>query len=217
MPEPVLLELREQFATPEQQRETASIGMWVFLITEVMMFGGLFMAYTVYRISNPQAFDTGSSHMEITLGAVNTAILICSSFTMALAVHSSQLGRNGLVSLFLIVTMVIGVVFLGIKLTEYFLHYQHHEAPGLWFDFHGPNAGKVQMFFVFYFIMTGLHAVHMIIGLGILSVLLFRTFLGTFSAAYHTPVEFGGIYWSFVDIVWIFLYAIFYIPGLHLK
>ena len=122
-----------------------------------------------------------------------------------------------MLSLFLIVTMIIGIAFLGIKFTEYYLHYQDHKAPGIWFEYHGANAGKVQMFFVFYFIMTGLHALHMTIGLGILSVLLFRNWVGSFSASYHTPIDFGGMYWSFVDIVWIFLYAIFYIPGLHLK
>lgn len=212
-----VLELREQFATPDQQRETASIGMWIFLITEVMLFGGLFMAYTVYRLSAPQAFDTGSSEMEITLGAINTAVLICSSFTMALAVHSAETGKTRLLALFLITTMIIGAIFIGIKFTEYYLHYRDHKVPGFWFEFHGINAAKVQMFFVFYFIMTGLHALHMTIGLGVLSVLLFRTLLGSFSAAYHTAVDLGGLYWHFIDIVWVFLYAVFYIPGLHLK
>ena len=213
-----LLELREHFATPEQQRETASIGMWIFLITEVMMFGGLFTAFTVYRLSAPQAFDEGSKEMAIVLGAINTAILILSSFTMSLAVHSASIGKTKLLAIFLIVTMIIGVVFLGIKFTEYYMHYQEHKAPGFWFEYHGTaNAAKVQMFFVFYFLMTGLHAIHMTIGIGILLVMLYRTILGSFTPAYHTAVDFAGIYWSFVDIVWIFLYAIFYIPGLHLR
>lgn len=212
-----VLELREQFATPEQQRETASIGMWVFLITEVMMFGALFTAFTVYRLSNPAAFDEGSKEMTIVLGAVNTAILILSSFTMGLAAHWSTVGKTKLIGLFLILTMVLGVVFLGIKFTEYYLHYQDHKAPGFWFEYHGTaNAAKVQMFFVFYFVMTGLHAVHMTIGLGILLIMLYRTLLGSFTPVYHTALDFAAMYWSFVDIVWIFLYAIFYIPGLHL-
>ncbi len=218
MSEPVTLELREQFATPEQQRETATIGMWVFLVTEIMLFGGLFTAYTVYRLSNPQAFDAGSAHMEIVIGAINTAVLICSSFTMALAVYSAEIGNQRLLALFLIATMIIGAIFLGLKFTEYYLHYQDHKVPGFWFEYKGAaNPAKVQMFFVFYFIMTGLHAVHMTIGLGMLSVLLFRTFIGSFSAAYHTAIDLGGLYWHFIDIVWVFLYAIFYIPGLHLK
>ena len=217
MSEPVTLELREQFATPEQQRETASIGMWVFLITEVMLFGGLFTAFTVYRLSHPMAFDAGSAHMEFLIGGINTGVLICSSFTMALAVHSAETGREKRVMLFLLATMVIGAIFLALKFTEYYLHFQDHKVPALWFEYSGPQAPYVQMFFVFYFLMTGLHALHMTIGIGILSVLLFRALLGSFSAQYYTPLELGGLYWHFIDIVWVFLYAIFYIPGLHVR
>jgi cytochrome c oxidase subunit III len=215
LPESTSLALREQFATPKQQRESASAGMWVFIITEVMLFGGLFTAFTVYRHSYTLAFDRGSADMEHVLGAVNTVVLICSSFTMALAVYSAELGKRKLLSLFLVLTMIIGAVFLGIKFTEYYFHYQDHKAPGFWFEEAGPGAGHVQMFFVFYFIMTGLHATHMLIGEGVLLVLLIRSLTGTFTAEYHTPVEIGGLYWHFVDIVWVFLYAIFYIPGLH--
>ena len=212
-----VLELREQFATPEQQRDTSSIGMWIFLITEVMLFGALFTAYTVYRFGHPQAFDIGSAHMESMIGAINTAVLICSSLTMALAVHSSEIGNQKMLMIYLLATMFIGAVFLALKFTEYYDHYQERMVPGLWFDYRGPHASGVEMFFVFYFIMTGLHALHMTIGLGVLAVLSFRTFLGSFTADYHTPVDLGGLYWHFIDIVWVFLYAIFYIPGLHLK
>ncbi len=212
-----VLELREQFATPPQQRETASIGMWVFLSSEVLLFGALFMAFTVYRLSHPMAFDAGSGHMEFLIGGINTGILICSSFTMALAVHNSEHGKERLILLFLALTMILGAVFLVLKFTEYYLHFQEHKFPGFWFEYAGPHAPQVQMFFVFYFIMTGLHALHMTIGLGILGVLFFRTLLGRFSAAYYTPIEIGGLYWHFIDIVWVFLYAIFYIPGLHVK
>ncbi|MBV9037738.1 MAG: cytochrome c oxidase subunit 3, partial [Acidobacteriaceae bacterium] len=129
MSEPATLELREQFATPEQQRETASIGMWVFLITEVMLFGGLFTAFTVYRLSHPIAFDAGSAHMEFLIGGINTAVLICSSYTMALAIHSAETGREKRVMLFLLATMIIGAIFLALKFTEYYLHYQDHKVP----------------------------------------------------------------------------------------
>lgn len=212
-----LLELREQFSSPEQQRETASIGMWIFIITEVMMFGGLFTAFTVYRLSAPMAFNQGSKEMEIVLGAINTALLLLSSFTMSVAVHSASINKTRLLGILLIVTITLGAVFLGIKFTEYYLHYQHHKVPGIWFEDHSPYARKVQMFFVFYFIMTGLHAIHMIVGIGILLVMLYRTLLGSFSSTYHTAVDLAGVYWSFVDVIWIFLYAIFYIPGLHLR
>jgi cytochrome c oxidase subunit 3 len=215
LPDPASLALREQFVTPEQQRETSSIGMWVFLASEVMMFGVLFTAYTVYRTSHPQAFAAGSADMEIWLGSINTAVLLTSSLTMAFAEHSAQIGRRGLLALCLVATILIGCVFLGIKFTEYIHHYQHHEAPGFWFNYAGPEANHVEMFFVFYFIMTGLHSIHMIVGIFILLALLYRTFLGSFTAIYHTPIMFGGLYWHFVDIIWIFLYAIFYLPGLH--
>ena len=211
------LALREQFATPGQQRETATTGMWIFLITEVLLFGALFTAFTVYLVSAPQAFDMGSHEMEILLGAINTAVLICSSFTMALAVYYSEVGNQKLIVLFLLLTMLIGAIFLGIKFTEYYDHFRDHKVPGLWFEQGGPLAPHIEMFFVFYFIMTGLHALHMLIGISILSVLAFRTLIGHIDAEYHTPIELGGLYWHFIDIVWVFLYAIFYIPGLHVR
>ena len=140
--------LREQFATPDQQRQTATIGMWIFLMSEVLLFGGLFTAFTAYRISHPHAFDLGSKDMEIILGSINTAVLICSSYTMALAVHSAEVGNQKRLALFLFATMVIGAIFLAIKFTEYYLHYQDHKAPGYWFIEHAPGAPQIQMFFV---------------------------------------------------------------------
>lgn len=215
MSDPVALELREHFANPEQQRETASVGMWIFLVTEIMMFGGLFMAYTVYRFNHPQAFAEGSAGMDIVLGSINSAILLTSSLTMGLAEYSAKLGRQRLMGFLLLATILIGLAFLGIKFAEYYEHFQEHKAPGVWFNDNGVNAGQVQMFFVFYFIMTGLHAVHMCVGIGILLVMLFRNFIGSFSAIYYTPIRITGLYWHFVDVIWIFLYAIFYLPGLH--
>ena len=215
MSDPVALELREQFATPEQQQETASIGMWIFLATEVMMFGGLFTAYTVYRTSHPQAFAEGSAGMDIVLGSINSAILLTSSLTMAFAEYFGKLGRTRLMGFLLLATVLIGLAFLGIKCTEYVEHYNEHKAPGVWFNDSSFHAGQVQMFFVFYFIMTALHAIHMTIGIGILLGLMFRNFIGSFSAVYSTPIRIAGLYWHFVDIIWIFLYAIFYLPGLH--
>ncbi len=217
MADPISLALREQFRDPEQQRETSTMGMWIFLITEVMLFGGLFTAFAVYQISHRAAFTLGSSEMEFWMGAVNTAVLICSSFTMALAVHSAEKGNRTHLAIFLLATILIGLVFLGIKFTEYYLHYQDHKVPGFWFEQAGPDAGQVQMFFVFYFLMTGLHAFHMLIGEGILCTMLLRTLLGSFSDFYNTPIHLTGLYWHFVDTVWVFLFAIFYIPGVHLR
>ena len=215
MSDPVTLELREQFATVEQQRLTSSVGIWLFLMTEVMMFGGLFVAYTVYRFNHPQAFAEGSSSMDILLGSINSAILLTSSLIMAFAEVSAKLGRQRLLTILLLITILMGLAFLGIKFTEYYEHYQQHEAPGVWFNHSGPLAPGVQMFYVFYFIMTGLHAAHMIIGIFLILGLIFRNFIGSLSANYHTPVSVVGLYWHFVDIVWIFLYAIFYLPGLY--
>jgi cytochrome c oxidase subunit III len=215
--DPLELAVREQFNNPVQQRETSTVGMWIFLVTEVMLFGGLFTGFSVYRLSHPSAFDQGSAQMEFSLGAINTAVLICSSFAMALAVHSAERGRRLRLAGFLVLTMVLGLVFLGIKFDEYYLHYLDHKAPGISFEQAGPQAPYIQMFYVFYYLMTGLHALHMCVGIGLLGALLLRTFLGSFSAEYHTPVELTGLYWHFVDTVWVFLFAIFYIPGAHMR
>lgn len=217
MAEPAALGLREQFNTPEQQRETTTVGMWIFLATEVMLFGGLFTAFAVYRLYYFEAFTRASSEMELWMGAANTAVLICSSFTMAMAVHSGETGRQFRLALFLFLTILIGLIFLIIKFTEYYLHYQHHKVPGISFQGSGPNAAHEELFYVFYFIMTGLHATHMLVGIAILSFLLLRTLAGSFSEIYSTPVDMTGLYWHFVDIVWVFLFAILYIEGAHLR
>jgi cytochrome c oxidase subunit III len=213
--EPASLALREQFATVEQQRQTTTFGMWIFLATEVLFFGALFTSYAVYRMYYTRAFTAGSSEMNLLLGAINTAVLISSSLTMALSIHSIALGKPARTLLFLVATMVIGALFIAIKFTEYYQHYMDHRAPGLDFVLSGPEARQVELFFVFYFAMTGLHALHMVIGIGLLSVLAVRTVAGSFTPEYHTPIEAVGLYWHFVDIVWVFLYAIFYLPGAH--
>ena len=212
---PVELALREQFATPAQQRETTTFGMWIFLATEVLFFGALFTSYAVYRTYYTHAFTTGSEDMNLVLGAINTAVLITSSLTMALSIHSIATGKEARAVVYLLATIVIGAVFLGIKFTEYYQHYMDLKAPGLNFYSPDPAAGQVELFFVFYFVMTGLHAVHMIIGISILAVLVARTVGGSFTPEYYTPIEATGLYWHFVDIVWVFLYAIFYLPGVH--
>ncbi len=208
--------LREQFRTAPQQRETATIGMWVFLVTEVMLFGGLFLTFAVYRLAYAHAFLEATKHMGVVSGAINTAVLICSSLTMAMAVHSAATGNRRLVAVFLIATMLLGGVFLGIKFMEYYDHYQDHMLPGPSFEFPGPESAHAEMFFLLYFIMTGLHATHMLVGEGLLATMLARNHRGSFTAAYHTPVEMVGLYWHFVDIVWVFLFALFYVDGLYL-
>ena len=198
----------------EQQHEASWLGMWVFLATEVMFFGGMFLGYTLYRSAYPQAFAGASNHLDIWLGTVNTAVLICSSFTMALAVRAAQLGQRKPVIIFLLLTIVLGTVFLGIKFTEYYAKFAEHLVPGRAFTYAGP-AAAAQIFFSFYFAMTGMHALHMIIGIGLLASLIVKTARGRFSAGYYTPVELVGLYWHFVDIVWIFLFPLLYLVGRH--
>ncbi len=217
MSELTVAHTHHQFDDAEQQHDAAWIGMWIFLATEVMFFGGMFLGYTTYRIAYPQGFAGASNHLDILLGTINTAVLICSSFTMALAVRGAQLGKRRSLLLFLSLTMLLGVVFLGIKLSEYYVKFVEHLVPGPSFRYPGPMANPAQIFFSFYFGMTGFHALHMVIGLGLLTALIAKAMRGAFSAAYNTPVELVGLYWHFVDIVWIFLFPLLYLAGRHLQ
>ena len=217
-PTPAAHGLQHQFESPEQQKEASALGMWVFLVTEILFFGGLFLAYTIYRWQNARGFAHASLHMDIALGTVNTAVLICSSLTMAMAVHSAATGRRKPLAGFLVATMLLGGVFLGIKAVEYTDHIRHHLLPGPGFRYPVPaDARAAEMFFSLYFAMTGLHALHMLVGLGLLTTLLVLARRGRFTAEYHTPVEVSGLYWHFVDIVWIFLFPLLYLIGRHLK
>ena len=208
--------LAHHFDNLEQQVEATTLGMWVFLATEVLFFGGLFMVYTVYRNWYPDAFAAASHSLDITLGTINTAVLITSSRTMALAVHAAQLGQRKLLMLFLVATMALGAVFLGIKSVEYYQKFVEHHVPGPGFNFEEPQyAVHAQIFFSLYFMMTGLHALHMIIGFGIMTFMLWWAWRGTITAEYYSPIEIAGLYWHFVDIVWIFLFPLLYLLGRH--
>jgi cytochrome c oxidase subunit 3 len=206
--------LKHHFESPEQQKDASTVGMWVFLVTEIMFFGGMFLAYTVYRQTYPIAFAAGSQRLDIVLGAINTAVLIGSSLTMAMGVHSAALGNKKLLITFMVLTIALGSVFLGIKAVEYHDKYVHHEIPGPNFEydtFEGKDSQHVPLFFSLYFGLTGLHASHMIVGVGILLVLIYQAAKNRFSAAWHTPIEMFGLYWHFVDIVWIFLFPLLYL------
>jgi cytochrome c oxidase subunit III len=208
--------LAHHFDDLGQQQEAATLGMWVFLVTEVLFFGGLFLVYSIYRIWYHDAFVAASHELDVTLGTINTAVLITSSLTMALAVHAAQLGQRRLLMILLVATMILGAVFLGIKAVEYYDKYVHHHVPGRTFAFEPvEQARHAQIFFSLYFAMTGLHALHMIIGLGIMSVMLWISWRGMISAEYYTPIEISGLYWHFVDIVWIFLFPLLYLIGRH--
>ena len=210
--------LAHQFEDIGQQREAASLGMWAFLVTEILFFGGMFTAYIVYRGLHYQSFVTGSHLLEVKFGATNTYVLICSSLTMALAIRCAQAGkRKGQIIFWLILTMIFGALFLFLKFNFEWRHdYIEHIVPGFGFQYRpewGAYGPGVQMFMVFYFFMTGLHALHMLVGLGILTTLLIMTVRNRFSADYFAPLEISGLYWHFVDVVWIFLFALLYLIG----
>ena len=208
-----------QFETIEQQRDAGRLGMWVFLMTEILFFGGMFTAYTVYRSPHLPAFEIGSQKiLEAKFGATNTAVLICSSLTMAMAIRAAHVGqKKAKIIMWLILTMLLGAAFLFIKLRfEWYEDYLHHFVPGFGFQYRpewGSLGPQVQMFMCFYFFMTGLHALHMVVGLGILTVLVIMTARNRFSSQYYAPLEISGLYWHFVDIVWIFLFPLLYLIG----
>ncbi len=204
--------LKHHFANEEQQKDASTIGMWVFLVTEIMFFGGLFLAYFAYRQAYPAAFAAASNKTNYILGAVNTTVLICSSLTMALGVHYASKGNQKLLQLFLVLTLILGGIFLGVKAYEYHDKWVHHEVPGYHFECEGcADAGHTPLFFSLYFGMTGLHATHMLVGFGILLVLIVQSRQGKYTAKWYTPIEMFGLYWHFVDIVWIFLFPLLYL------
>jgi cytochrome c oxidase subunit 3 len=207
--------LAHQFATARQQREAATLGMWFFLVQEVLFFGGLFATYAVYRFRFPEAWAQASEELDIWLGGINTAVLIASSLTMAMAVHGAQLGKRGEQVVSLLLTIVLGCVFLVIKSIEYHHKWVEHLIPGPGFEFHGPEAKHARLFFACYFAMTGMHALHMIIGIGLLLWFLRNAMRGVYGPSYNVPMENMGLYWHFVDIVWIFLFPLLYLVHRH--
>jgi cytochrome c oxidase subunit III len=204
--------LGEPYQTLEQQHETAELGMWLFLATEVMLFGGLFTAYTVYRIVYPDGFLQGSRMLDLLYAGPNTAVLLLSSLTMALGVRAAQLGRRRPLVRYLILTAVLGALFMVIKGAEYEKHIQDGLLPGFAWRYSGENAHQVELFFVAYFLMTGLHAVHLTIAIGIVVVTAWLAGRGKFlPPTRHTPVEMVGLYWHFVDIIWTLLLPLLYL------
>jgi cytochrome c oxidase subunit 3 len=213
------LALREQFDTVDQQRDASTLGMWIFLITEVMFFGGMFLAYSIYRTRFPEVFAVASTSLDVIVGAANTVVLLCSSLTMVMAVRASTLGKRKALVGWLIGTLIFGCTFMGVKAYEWHNKYVEHHIPGM-AGFHldkVTDQGAAQIFFALYFCMTGLHAMHMVVGVGILSVLVWQSHKGKYTADYMTPVDISGLYWHFVDIVWIFLFPLLYLIDRHLK
>jgi len=203
--------LAHHFEDLEQQHEAHTLGMWAFLVTEVMFFGGLFAGYAVYRFSYYDAFVRASHHLDSHLGGINTAVLIGSSFTMVLAVQAAERRQRRAIFLWLWVTIALGAVFLGIKYLEYSEKWHLHLVPGPNFEFEGVRGGHEQIFFAFYFAMTGLHAFHMLIGVGVLAWLSVLALRGRFDLPGRDAVDMAGLYWHFVDLVWIFLFPVLYL------
>ena len=207
--------LAHHFDDIEQQHLAGSLGMWIFLVTELLFFGGMFLAYAVYRYWYPQAFAEGSSHLDIALGTVNTGLLLVSSFTVVMALHATKLNsRRGIVG-YLAATILLGTGFLAIKGYEYGHKAHEHLVPGRHFHLEhaaeGVDARHVEVFFSLYFAMTGVHAVHMVIGIGVFAVLLWYARKGSFTSERYAPIENAGLYWHFVDVVWIFLFPLLYL------
>lgn len=238
--------LQHHFDTMRQQKEAAVLGMWVFLLTEILFFGGLFVAYMIYRVWYFEAFAEASRRLSIFWGALNTGVLIFSSLTMALAVRAAQTNNRKWTVNWLVLTMLLGCVFLGVKVIEYKDKFDNYEVPGasynwMYHEEHAAAAGHeagataakggaehsqvqmtpdqlqrtTQLYFSLYFTMTGLHALHMIIGVGLMLVITWMAWKGKFDSHYYTPVEMSGLYWHFVDIVWIFLFPLLYLVERH--
>jgi len=206
-----------QFEDIHQQLDSSTLGMWVFLAQEIMFFGGLFAGYTIYRSHMPKAFEAASNHLDIFLGGFNTVVLIASSLTMALGVRAAMMGKNQTLLKFLVATLILGSTFLGVKVIEYKDKFAHHLVPGYNFQWPDPaQAAGAKMFYTFYFAMTGMHALHMIIGAGLLLFFIRQAMKNRYHPQYFGPIENMGLYWHFVDIVWIFLFPLLYLLGLHL-
>ncbi|HEY1694144.1 MAG TPA: cytochrome c oxidase subunit 3 family protein [Polyangiaceae bacterium] len=244
--------LKHHFDTPAQQYNASKLGMWVFIATEILMFGGLFCAYAIWRGLQPEIFDQAHHFLNKIMGASNTVVLLFSSLTAALAVRSAQTGKRNLTSFYLIVTIVCAAAFLVIKYFEYSHKFHLGLLPGHCFGHpklsaaiqNGQEVGtclrvdvnaapvmpewvkaideeghvtvlspRANMFFALYFVMTGLHGIHVIVGMSVLAWVLYKNIRGTFSPAYFTPVDLGALYWHLVDIVWIFLFPLLYLVG----
>ena len=227
--------LRHHFNSTEQQADASSFAMWLFLLTEVMFFGGLFTAYLIYRNWYYPAFVAGSHQLNVVWGATNTVVLIFSSFTMAMGVWCAETRRKSGLVLSLTLTFILGLGFLGIKTVEYREKIEKHHVPGFHYSLqsfldpaHDENsleygdkplpldmARKTEVYFSLYFLMTGMHALHMMIGIGILGFMIFRARGGAYTSGHVTFVENFGLYWHFVDIVWIYLFALLYLISRH--
>ena len=203
--------LAHHFSSLSRQNEAMRLGMWLFLATEILLFAGLFTGYAVYRFQFPEAFAECSRHLELTLGTVNTLVLITSSLTVALAIHYARSNRRQAAAVCLVITILFAFAFLGIKAVEYTAHFHERSLPGKYYAFEEVKIPGAAMFFSLYFLMTGLHGIHVVAGMVVLGFILRHTLQNRYSSRYYTGLELGGMYWHLVDMVWIFLYPLLYL------
>lgn len=205
--------LAHHFSDSEQQMESAKLGMWIFLLTEILLFGGLFCAYAIFRAWYPEMFYNAHKALDVRMGTINTIVLITSSVTVALAIRSLQLNRSKPAVFYLLATIAFAATFMVIKYFEYSHKFHLGQLPGKFYTFTGIEGTNPHVFFSIYFMMTGLHGLHVLIGMGVLTWVLKRTINGEFSSAYYTPVENAGLYWHLVDMIWIYLFPLLYLIG----
>jgi cytochrome c oxidase subunit 3 len=210
---PSATRLEQQFDDAVQQREAATLGMWVFLATEVLFFGVLFAGYTLARIQSPAGFAESSRHTDFVLGTIETAVLLTSSCLAALAVREVQLGARRIAAAMLLGTAALGLTFLILHGFEYVSEWREGLVPGFHFTQRGPYANAVQLFFFLYYAITGFHSLHVAVGVALMLTMAWRTHHGAFDAYYHTPLELTALYWHLVDLVWIFVYPLLYLVG----
>ena len=205
--------LAHHFSEVEQQRDSAKLGMWIFLLTEILLFGGLFVFYAIYRAWNPDMFYNAHKFLDVTLGTVNTFVLISSSITMALAIRSIQKGLKRQAIVGLVLTLLLATVFLVVKYIEYSHKIHLGQLPGRLYTFTGVEGANPHIFFSIYFVMTGLHGLHVLAGMGAIGWVLVKTIRGRFSPEYYTPMDMTGLYWHLVDLIWIYLFPLLYLVG----
>lgn len=203
--------LKHYFVSSEQQFDAAKLGMWVFLVTEILLFSGMFVAYTVYRVWHPEVFEIASRELNPWLGGLNTLVLLTSSLTVALAIHSAQKDNQRALVRYLVLTVILAGGFMVVKYFEYTHKFHLGIFPGGNFEYAGMAEPYVPIFFSIYFVMTGIHGVHVLIGIGVMTWLATRAYRGHFGSEYYTPVELTGLYWHLVDIIWIFLFPLLYL------
>lgn len=203
--------LQHHFTTMTQQFEASKLGMWLFLVTEVLLFGGLFVGYGIMHAKHPEAFVAAHHHLDWRLGAVNTIVLLLSSFTMVMGVWAAQTGQKKKLIAFLLLTVILAMAFMGIKYVEYSHKFHEGLLPGKYYSHQGDTVPGQFMFFSFYFMMTGLHGIHVLLGVVAILWVMFRAMRNEFSAQYYGPVDIVGLYWHLVDLIWIYLFPLMYL------